>query len=341
MTVRSIEHHNIPLRPDERAMRVVAAIGLLPILLAAAVALMAVLEPRFFGLFNVLNVLRSASFLTVIAAGQMLVLIVGGFDLSVGAVVALASTVGSSVMAGAAATMPEAPGTAIALGVGAGVAVGLVTGLVNGVCVAWLQLSPFMVTLGTMSVASGLALLLTNGIPVYGLPPAFVDDFGRALWGGVPSVVYVAVAVTVVVWLVQNRTVTGRHLHAVGGNPQAARVSGVAVRAHQMGAYVACAGLAALTGVLLTARVGSGQANLGGLDMTLQSIATAVIAGVSLRGGVGRIEMVALGAVFLSLVTNAMNLLRVDSKLQLVVLGVILVGAVALDEFGKRRQIRD
>lgn len=98
-----------------------------------------------------------------------------------------------------------------------------------------------------------------------------------------------------------------------------------------MGAYVACAGLAALTGILLTARVGSGQANLGGLDMTLQSIATAVIAGVSLRGGVGRVEMVALGAVFLSIVTNAMNLLRVDSKLQLVVLGVILVGAVALD----------
>lgn len=341
MTVRSINHATVPLRTDERLLRLLTGVGLLPLLMAAVIALMSLAEPRFFGFFNVLNVLRSASFLAIIAAGQMLVLIVGGFDLSVGAVVALASVVSAIAMATAGTVVPGDPLTITLIGVAAGLATGAVVGLVNGACVAFLKVSPFMVTLGSMSVVGGIALLLTNGIPVYGLPPLFVDDFGRALWLGIPSVLFVAIGVVGAVWVLQNRLAAGRHLHAIGGNPQAALVSGINTRRHLIGAYVLCSVLAALTGLLLTARVGSGQANLGGLDLTLQSIATAVIAGVSLRGGIGRVEIVAIGAVFLAIITNAMNLLRVDSKLQLVVLGLILILAVALDELGKRRQIRD
>lgn len=341
MSVRAINHSAVPLGVGEQGLRMLTAIGLLPVLMVGSVALIGLLEPRFFGFFNVLNVLRTASFLAIVASGQMLVLIVGGFDLSVGAVVALSSVVGATAMAGLVALLPGAPAMAALLGLLAGLAAGGAVGLVNGLCVAWLRVSPFMVTLGTMSVAGGIALLLTNGIPVYGLPAGFVDDFGRALWFGIPAMVFVAVGVVALIWFFQKRTVAGRHLHAIGGNPQAALVSGVNTRRHLVGAYVGCSVLAALTGMLLTARIGSGQASLGGLDMTLQSIATAVIAGVSLRGGIGRVEMVAVGAVFLAVVTNAMNLLRVDSKLQLVVLGIILVLAVAFDEFGKRRQVRD
>jgi ribose transport system permease protein len=198
-----------------------------------------------------------------------------------------------------------------------------------------------MVTLGTLSIASGIALLLTNGIPVYGMPDEFVKGFGRALWLGLPTTVYVALALIVLVWIIQNHTVLGRYIYAIGGNLQAAMVSGVPTKTYLVLTYSLCGTLAAITGVLLTARLGSGQATLGGNIMMLQSIAAAVIAGVSLRGGIGRVEMVALGALFLSIVTNAMNLVRIDSKIQTIVLGVIVILAVALDEFGRRRRLRD
>jgi ribose transport system permease protein len=302
---------------------------------------MAVFEQKFFGVNNLFNVLRSTSFLAIIAAGQMLVLIVGGFDLSVGAVIALTSTVMAKAMAVLSASMPDQTAAIITLGVLAGLGCGVFIGLINGLCVAFLRISPFMVTLGTLSIATGIGLLLTNGIPVYGMPDVFVKEFGRALWFGLPATVYVAVALIAIVWFIQARTKLGRYIYAIGGNLQAATVSGVPATGYLVLTYVMCSVLASITGILMTARLGSGQATMGGNVMMLQSIAAAVIAGVSLRGGIGRVELVALGALFLSILTNAMNLLRIDSKMQLVVLGVIVVLAVALDEYGKRRQIRD
>lgn len=329
-----------PFGPDG-VLRIVAGLGLLPILLLLAVAFLSVFEPRFLGAYNLFNVARTASFLAIVAVGQMLVLVVGGFDLSVGAVIALASTVTAKTMAFLAAAMPETASLAIAGGVLAGLGCGLGFGLINGLLVAFLRISPFMVTLGTLSIASGLALLLTNGIPVYGMPETFVKDFGRALWLGLPTTLYVALALIFAVYLIQNFTVLGRHIHAVGGNLQAALVSGVRTRANLVTAYTLCGCLAAVTGVLLTARVGSGQATLGGNVMMLQSIAAAVIAGVSLRGGVGRVELVALGALFLSIIGNAMNLMQVDSKIQTIVLGVIIVLAVAIEEANRRKRSHD
>ncbi len=313
-------------------------VGLLPILLTLSIAFMAVFEQKFFGLNNIFNVLRSTSFLAIVAAGQMLVLIVAGFDLSVGAVIALTSTVMAKSMAAVGAMFPEQNAVIIPLGILAGLGCGLFIGLINGLCVAFLKVSPFMVTLGTLSIATGLALLLTQGIPVYGMPNGFVKDFGRALWFGLPTTVYVALAIILAVWFVQTRTRFGRYLYAVGGNLQAAIVSGVPARTNVIMAYVLCSMLASTAGILMTARLGSGQASMGGNSMMLQSIAAAVIAGVSLRGGVGRVELVALGALFLSILTNAMNLLRVDSKMQVVVLGFILVIAAALEEYARRRR---
>jgi ribose transport system permease protein len=340
MTVRQLAGHPHPESGLERLSQQLVTIGLLPILLVLSVAFMAMFEQKFFGLNNLFNVLRSTSFLAIVAAGQMLVLIVGGFDLSVGAVVALTSTVTAKSMAALGAAMPEQTGLIITLGVLAGLGCGVGIGLINGLCVAFLRVSPFMVTLGTLSIASGLALLLTQGIPVYGMPDVFVSEFGRALWFGLPTTVYVALAIIAVVWFLQTRTRVGRYLYAVGGNLQAAIVSGVPATLHIILAYVMCSVLAATAGVLMTARLGSGQATMGGDLLMLQSIAAAVIAGVSLRGGIGRVEMVALGALFLSILTNAMNLLRIDSKMQLVVLGFILVLAVALEELARRRRAR-
>ncbi len=315
-------------------------IGLLPILLIAVVAGMSLVSPQFYGPINILNILRNASLLTIVACGQAIVIIAGGFDLSVGAVIALASVVTAKVMGMAAATFPGSDPAIIACGVLAGLGSGLAVGLVNGVCVAKLKVSGFVVTLGTMSAAAGVGLMITSGIPVYGMPESFVKGFGRAQFLGVPTAIYVAAAVVLVMVFVQRRTLFGRYVYAIGGNAEAATISGVSINRHVIGTYVLSGVLAAASGILLTAQVGSGQASFGGDRMMLQSIAAAVIGGVSLRGGIGRVEIVTVSALFLTILGNALNLLRIDSRLQPVFLGVIMVAAVAAEELSRRRKIR-
>ncbi|QIG92858.1 MULTISPECIES: ABC transporter permease [unclassified Bradyrhizobium] len=319
---------------------IVGRIGLLPALLVALVAGMSAIDPQFYGIINILNILRNASFLAIVACGQALVIIAGGFDLSVGAVVALASVVTAKTMAITAAAFPGNNALIIASGVAAGLGCGLVVGLVSGFCVAKLKVSGFVVTLGTMSATAGVGLMITSGIPVYGMPEVFVKGFGRAQVFGLPTAVYIALAVIAVMVFVQRRTLFGRYVYAIGGNVDAAVVSGVSVQRHIVGTYVVSSVLAALAGILLTAQVGSGQASFGGDRMMLQSIAAAVIGGVSLRGGVGRIEIVAISALFLTILGNALNLLHIDSRLQPVFLGIIMVAAVALDELSRRRKSR-
>jgi ribose transport system permease protein len=316
--------------------RAYETVGFLPTMLVAFIILLAIFVPHFLALQNVFNVLRSSSYLVILAAGQMLVLIVGGFDLSVGAVVALTSVASAMVMAGLGPALPHEPGIVIALGVAAGIGCGLAVGLVNGLCVAFLRISPFMVTLGTMSIATGVALLLTNGIPVYGMPKAYVDDFGRGLWLELPTAVYLAIIVVALVWVMQNFTRMGRYIYAIGGNLQAAIVSGVRAKTYMILAYALSAMLASVSGLALTAQIGSGQAVINA-QLTLESIAAAVIAGVSLKGGVGKVELVALAAVFLLILTDAMDLLRIDPLIQTIFLGVIVVLAVAVDELIKRK----
>ncbi len=324
----------------QRARRLVLSLGFLPLLLIALVIFMSLVEPRFLNRLNLFNVLRNSSFLMIVSAGQMLVLIVGGFDLSVGAVVALTSVATATTMAYCMQAFPGSIELVIFLGVLAGLAAGAATGLVNGLCVAFLRVSPFMVTLGMLSIVSGIALYYTTGIPVYGMPKEFTKGFGRALVLGLPATVYVALGIVLLVWLIQNWTKLGRYIHAIGGNMHAARVSGVPVNFYLIVAYVLCSLLAAVTGILLTARVGSGQATMG-TTLMLESIAAAVIGGVSLRGGVGRVEMVALSALFLAIITNGMNLIRIDSKIQTVVLGVVLIVAVAIEVYNERRRRRE
>lgn len=335
-----------PMNASSRAglkafTRSLFAAGIVPILLTSSIVAMCIADPRFFGVANVTNILRNASVLAIVAFGQALVLIAGGFDLSVGAIVALASEIAAVTMRWAGAAFPEHDALVIALGVGAALGTGLLVGLVNGICVAVLRVSGFIATLGSMSVTLGIALMITNGIPVYGLPQSFITQFGRARWLELPSAAYVAIAILLLLAFVQRRTALGRYLYAIGGNKEAAIVSGIATRRYQIAAYVISGLLAAVTGLLLTALVGSGQASFGGDLMMLQSIAAAVIGGVSLHGGVGRVGMVALSAIFLSVLSNALNLLRVDSRIQPIIIGLILICAVALDEIRRRRFVHD
>jgi ribose/xylose/arabinose/galactoside ABC-type transport system permease subunit len=327
-------------RPAPAGMRTAILFGdagVLPVLFVLLVVVLSVTQPYFLGAQNIVNVLRNASFLMIAASGQMLVLIVGGLDLSIGAVIALTSVASASVMAGLPEYGVHGTATIIGLGVLAGLGCGLLVGLANALCVALLRVPPFMATLGTMSIANGLALLLTNGIPIYGMPPSYVAGLGRAIVLGLPIALYAAVVVVGVLWCLLNLTRIGRYIYASGGNLQAAVNSGINARGMLLLAYVLSSLLGSVTGLLLTAEIGSGQASTGE-SLMLESLAAAVLGGVSLRGGIGRVEMVALGAIFLLTLTNAMDLMRIDTRVQSIVLGCVLAVAVSVEVLGRRRQ---
>jgi ribose transport system permease protein len=310
-------------------------LGVLPFLLLIAVVVFTLLSDNFLTSRNLLNVARQSTYLIMVSMGQMFALLTGGFDLSVGTILAVTSVVGALAMSTAYAAMPDALALAIALGLLAGFAAGVAIGVMNGIGVALFNVSPFMMTLGMASIGFGIALYLTGGVPVYGMPQEFGDTFGFGSWLGVPAPVWVTAALIVLLYLLVNWTRLGRYFYAVGGNIKAARLSGINTRLTLFTAYVLCGGMAATSGLLLTARLETGEANIGA-SMPLESIAASVIAGVSLRGGVGRIENVVLGALFIGLIQNGMNLARIESYLQTVVIGALLILAVIADQFRLR-----
>ena len=315
--------------------RLFLRLGILPFLLVIAVVVFTLMSDNFLTSRNLMNVLRQSVFLTIVSLGQMLALLSGGFDLSVGTVVAVASVVGALVMATLYAAMPESVTLAIVLGCLAGVLAGTMIGVVNAVGVAFANVSPFMMSLGMASVGFGIALYLTGGVPVYGMPIEFGDVVGFGTFGGVPTPVWVAMLLIVLMAVLLYRTHWGRQFYAVGGNIKAARLSGINVKGTLFATYVMCAFLAGIAGMLLTARLDTGEANIGA-SMPLESIAACVIAGVSLRGGIGRVENVVLGALFIGLIQNGMNLARIESYLQTVVLGSLLILAVVADQIRLR-----
>jgi len=310
-------------------------LGVLPFLLVAALVIFSALSDQFLTGQNMVNLLRQSVYLVLVSLGQMLALVTGGFDLSVGTIQAVTSVVTAMAMAALAAAFPDAAGLAIAGGCLAGLLAGMAVGVVNGLGVAYVGVTPFIMTLGMQSVGFGFALYLTGGVPVSGMPAAFGETFGFGTLLGLPVPLLITVACVAGFWLLLDRTALGSYFLAVGGNPKAAVLSGINSRQVLMMAYLLCAGVAALAGILLTARVDSGEANIGG-TVALESIAACVIGGVSLRGGMGRVENVVLGAIFIGLVQNGMNLASVGSYLQMVVLGLLLVVAVISDQLRQR-----
>lgn len=310
-------------------------VGVLPFFLIIALIVFSALSSKFFTGQNLVNVARQSVYLVLVSMGQMMALISGGFDLSVGTSIALSSVFSATVMVYCATIFPDAIWLAILLGVMAGFAVAMILGVINGIGVAYFEVSPFIMTLGVSSVGAGFALFMTGGIPVSGLPFAFGDNFGFGRWFGVPVPVIIAIICIIVMWTLMTKTAFGAQLYAVGGNIKAAHLSAINTKKILMLAYVICAAIAALTGLLLTARVESGEANLGG-TIALESIAACVIAGVSLRGGIGRVENVVLGGFFIILVQNGMNLAQISSYMQMVLLGLLLILAVIFDQIRYR-----
>ncbi len=314
-------------------------LGVLPLLLAVAVIVFSLLSPHFLTGQNLLNVARQSTFLAMVAMGQMLALLTGGFDLSVGKTLAITSVVGALVMASASAAFPDSTGLAVALGMLAGIGAGTLVGVINGIGVALFDVSPFMMTLGTASISFGIALTLTSGVPVYGMPDAFGNIFGFGQFLDIPTPVYVTVLLYAMLYVILSWTPMGRYFYAIGGNFKAAMLSGINTRLYLFMAYVLCGFMAATAGMILTARLETGEANIGA-SMPLDSIAACVIGGVSLRGGVGRLGSVVLGAIFIGLIQNGMDLARIESYLQEVVIGVLLILAVIADQIRYRLLLR-
>ena len=310
-------------------------LGVLPFLLVLALIVFTALSGNFLTTDNLINVVRQSVYLTIVALGQMLALLTGGFDLSVGTIVALTSVVGATAMAAVSTASPDSIWLAIALGCLAGIAAGTLVGVTNGVGVAVFNVSPFMMTLGIASVGFGIALYMTSGMPVYGMPAQFGRVFGFGRFLGIPVPVFGAVVIVALTWVLVNRTALGRYFYAVGGNIKAAHLSGISTGRTLFLTYTLCGFLSAVCGMLLTARLETGEANIGH-SLPLESIAACVIGGVSLRGGVGRVGNVDLGALFIGLVQNGMNLARIESYLQTVVLGVLLILAVIADQLRLR-----
>ena len=239
-------------------------------------------------------------------------------------------------MAGVTATGHDTAAVLLA-GLGAGFGLGIACGLFNGVVIAILGVSPFVATLGSYNIAIGVATTLSAGRPVQGVPKLFSQIFYGGSVFGVPAAIAITVAVGIVLQLMLSRTVFGRSLYIIGTNPRAAAVAGLPVKRILVATYVLCSALAALGAIMMTARTGSGEPNLGG-SLSLQAIAGAVVGGTSLAGGRGGVGTAVLGALFVTILSNGMNLTRIDGYVQMVVLGAIIIIGVLLDRLRLERR---
>jgi ribose transport system permease protein len=304
----------------------VRELTLLLVVIAIGVA-MTWASPHFLSIANFNAIAVGIVPVAIIAIGMAILLAAGGFDLSVGAVMALSSTVVAMLLVA---------GVPIPVAVVLAVAVGVVAGLVNGLLVTQLGINPLVATLGTMSIARGIGLVLTEGFSVSSLPKGF-GAAGSTPLAGVPIVVWLTLALVVVFDFAVRRTRVFRQIYFVGANERAALLSGIAVDRVRIGAYVLTGALAALAGVLLASRLMSGTPTAGNA-LELQVLAAAVIGGCSLRGGEGTVFGAFLGVVFVALINNAMTMLAVSIYWQMIVTGGVLVIAVALDMLIRKRR---
>ena len=283
--------------------------------------------PHFLTVSNLLNVLEQTSINAIVAVGMTYVIISGGIDLSVGSVLALA---------GIALALALQGGVPAPAAVGIALATGTACGLANGVLITFGRLPPFIATLGMMSVARGAALMLAEGRPISG----FSDVF-RALATARLVMLPAPVLLTAVVYLVAHfvlvRTVFGRATYAIGGNEEAARLSGVHVQFHKTAVYGVAGLTSAVAAILLTARLNSAQPTAGTM-YELDAIAATVIGGTSLLGGEGTLIGAVIGALIMGVLRNGLNLLNVSSFFQQIVIGAVIIGAVLIDMSLKRRR---
>ena len=298
--------------------------GMIVWVLIALVILCRILYPGFLARDNIFNILSQNAQVGLIALGMTFVMVAGGFDLSVGAIYAAGATVYAM----------EAKEMALPLAALVALAVGLVCGTLNGVIVTRLKVNPFIATLGTTSIFGGAAYLYSHSAPVLVDRPDF-NVLGAGRWFGMPISLVLLIIAYIIGAVVLSKTVYGRSLYAVGGNPEAARLAGLRVDLLKTSTYALVGVLAAFGGMIIASRLSIGQADIAG-TMSLDAIAIVIIGGTSLFGGSGAVWRTAVGLLLLAVLTNIFDALALDSNFQSLIKGVIVIGAVALDAFSRR-----
>jgi ribose/xylose/arabinose/galactoside ABC-type transport system permease subunit len=324
-------------KPDAMA---IAAKYAAPIFLIVLVAAFALLEPRFLHPLNLTNILRQVSISGLIAIGMTFVILTAGIDLSVGSLLALAGLVGAYVAKGGLesrfAVGLESVGNPVWMAVVAAIAVGLAGGAIQGLVITRLRVPPFVATLGGLTAFRGAALWFAGGGPISGFAPDYTW-WGQGRIGTIPVPVIIFLATAMISILVLMYTRFGRYVYATGDNPTAAELTGVPTQRIIFSVYVISGFFCGVAGFLLSARLSSAEA-VAGLGLELTVIAAVVIGGTSLFGGVGGVFGTVIGALLIGVLTNGLVLLNVSSFIQQIVIGIILVAAVAFDNFASNRQ---
>lgn len=307
------------------AGRVARQGGLLMVIVAMVIGF-GIARPFFLDGSNLMNVLLQSAVVGILALGQTYVLLTGGIDLSIGSTVAV-----TAVCAGLFShSMP--PFAAI---VGA-IIVGAACGLVNGMLITITDITPFIITLGTMSIYAGLALIIAGGQAVYGIPVGFENALAGGV-AGVPIPVVLFVVLSVLSALILKYTIFGEYLIAIGGNSEVARLAGIRVGQHTATAYVVAGAGAGLAGAILTARLGAADPTLGG-DLLLTAIAATVMGGTKLEGGHGSMIGAAFGAVLIATLTAGLTSLNVQAFYQQVAVGGVIILALLVDKAARARK---
>ncbi len=294
--------------------------------LFALFVVLSIASPYFLTATNLSSVIRQTAVINTMALGMTLVIVAGGIDLSVGSILAFAGVVG---------TMTMLDTGSVVLGIGVGIVCGTLWGCANGLMISILRIPPFIVTLGTLGIVRGLTLVVSGGLPVVGLPREH-GFLGEGSVGPVPFVLVVLAGCAVVMHFLLHSTKLGRYTYAIGSNEAAAVYAGIPVGRYKVAIYALCGLLTGLAGMIETSRLMTGQPTAG-VSYELQVIAAVVIGGGSLSGGEGTVIGTLIGAFIMGLLSNGSDLLGVNPYWQQVIIGGIIILAVALDEARKRR----
>lgn len=289
-----------------------------------------ILEPKFFTGKNILNLLRQSSIVGIISVGMTCVIISGNFDVSVGAIAALSGVVVMKLL-----SMYVPLPIAIILCI----IIGMIIGIVNGVAVAKFAVPSLIATMAATIILNGIILLVTGGYPISGKYEAF-DIIGNGYIGIIPIPIIIFVLTIIIIYILLQYTKTGRYIYSVGGNEEASNLSGINSDMIKIKVFVISGMLSSIAGIVLTSRLNTATATAGtGYDM--DSIASVVIGGTSVLGGEGSVLKTIIGVLFMSVINNAFNLLGVDTYFQFIVKGSIILIAVGLDSYNRKKRVKD
>lgn len=310
---------------SQRLRTIMSVAGMLPVLIILAIVFQ-MMSGRFMSVNNLSNVMQQASINIVLASGMTFVILTGGIDLSVGSILATSAMVAVIV-----SLIPEIGW----LGVPAAMLIGLACGLANGILISALKLPPFIVTLGSLTAVRGIARLLGNDTTVFN-PDLPFDVIGNGTLFGIPWLAIIAFAVILISWFVLKRTVLGTWIYATGGNPEAARLTGIKVPMVLLFVYGISGLFAGLGGAMAAARLYAANGLQLGQAYELDAIAAVILGGTSFVGGVGSIWGTLIGALIIAVLSNGLILIGVSDIWQYIVKGLVIIAAVALDRYRQK-----